>query len=296
MNKTLRVLILLSVIYSFSAAYTYSHPEGWPDLCKNGNRQSPIDFPSEKVYITDYVTNSTIRVISSHYNIKSCPISEITYKNLNIDVSGVGFIMVEKDKMFYRYDAENLHFHFNSEHTISGVKADMEIHVVHVKNNDFLRHYGYTNDPDYLNKRMVIATTVNIGYQDNPNFDTLNLEKKGQTTKDFDLSKFILPLGEKDEPTFYHYLGSLTFPNPDCVEDINWVVVEKPIYISRRQYDLLTKWIISITEKPNSRAVQPRKSRKILKIKNKNGWVGHSNGSYLYLNFLFSLFLFFLII
>jgi len=291
MNKTLRVLILLSVIYSFSA-YKYSNVEGWPDLCKNGDRQSPINFPS----FHTYVKNSTIRVISSHYNIKSCNISEITYDNFKIDVSGVGFIMVEKNKMFYRYDAANLQFHFKSEHTINGVKADMEIHVVHVKNNDFLRHYGYTNDPDYLNKRMVIGTRVIVGLQDNPDFDTLNLEKKGQTTKDFDLNKFILPLGEKDEPSFYHYEGSLTFPDPDCVEDINWLVVEKPIYISRRQYDLLTEWIVSITmtEIPNSRAVQPLKSRTIWRINNKNGW---ANGSYLYLNFLlFSLFLFSLII
>ena len=96
-------------------------------------------------------------------------------------------------------------------------------------------------------------------------FENLNLasikDNKGSTTSNFNLNNFI-PI----KKPIYFYQGSLT--NPNCSEDVNWVVTQDVLKIARSQLNLIKSWITGYFQENNSRAPKELNGRKLYNLKN----------------------------
>ena len=58
-------------------------------------------------------------------------------------------------------DILNIHIHILSEHTINGTQYDLEMHLVHSKNTNYLKNTGVTQDPD-PNTLLIVALMFKI--------------------------------------------------------------------------------------------------------------------------------------
>jgi len=234
--------------------WTWSKQEDWKGSCNTGKKQSPLDFPDNFNYDQ-----------SAYMTINSASFSKISYKLsvyqnylFQAELKNSGSITVVKNGVKYKYVAENMSFHIDSEHSFNGKKSDIEIQFIHKKDVDFLTTQGVSEDPDKLNQYLIFALRYNIDKVAKPNADleNFNFGTVGPTSASIDLSKFI-PIGKP----FYHYEGSST--SPDCLENVNWVVPQEVGTISQTQYDALNKWISGVIQEKNVRAAKPLNGRKL---------------------------------
>jgi carbonic anhydrase len=120
----------------------------------------------------------------------------------------------------HRYNLVNVHFHNPSEHSVDGMKSDMEIHLFH---------------KDQSGNQAMLAIMVMTGDRDfgpiDPIFRHLP-EVKGETGPSHSLNpRALLPRSH----LYYTYRGSQT--TPPCSEGVQWFVLSEPIYFSARQLD-----------------------------------------------------------
>jgi carbonic anhydrase len=105
-----------------------------------------------------------------------------------------------------------------SDNTIQGASYDMESHIVHLKDNDYLKANGILNDPDVVNQALVISMLWKAkGETAHPDTSKLNWATSAPI-KDLDLNPW-----SNNTKSFWHYTGSLT--NPRCTEYVNWVIM-----------------------------------------------------------------------
>ena len=84
-------------------------------------------------------------------------------------------MIIEKNNIKYRYDGIAFRFHYNSEHTLGGVKSDLEIQIIHKKNTEYLASRNIA-DPDIQNDILAISIRVNADGQTNPEFEKVNFK------------------------------------------------------------------------------------------------------------------------
>jgi carbonic anhydrase len=124
-----------------------------------------------------------------------------------------------------KYELVQFHFHRPSEERIDGRRFEMVAHLVH-KNTE--------------GKHAVVALLIETGTQNSiiqTVWNNLPLEKNQAITAStpIDLSQ-LLP--QKRE--YYTYMGSLT--TPPCSEDVLWIVMKEPIYISENQIGIFSRF------------------------------------------------------
>lgn len=209
-------------------------PTHWGDLdenyalCGSGREQSPISIPS------DSATGSGDL--------------QFAYKETGIHVLNNGHtIQVNYDpgsKLGIggkNYELSQFHFHAPSEHSIDGVLAALEMHLVHV---------------DVDGNMAVVGVLFDIAEDDNAFLDrfwTL-VPKVGHelsTNK-----KFNIAVAFNSDAPKYMYKGSLT--TPPCSENVNWYVVKERQALSKEQ---LARFVSVIGM--NNRPVQPLLDREI---------------------------------
>lgn len=213
-------------------------PDAWATLspayalCKDGKSQSPVNIIRADVkgganWKFDYKTTSLHIAHNEHMD-------DIIDNGHTIQVTvDEGSVFTFGDKSF---NLKQFHFHTPSEHTIDGQHTPMEMHLVHQSNDGNL---------------AVVAVMIQEGNKPNENFEKLvaNLpnakgESKHMTDVNLEL-KVHLP---KDNYA-YHYIGSLT--TPPCSENVQWMVLRDPIYLSSDQVEAFSSRI-----GPNNRPTQ----------------------------------------
>lgn len=134
------------------------------------------------------------------------------------------------------FNTTQFHIHTPSEHQLDGKSFAGEIHFVHQANNGAL---------------AVVAAFLSLG-EAAPFLQSVI--DNWQAPADFEL-----PLNQvlKDNPSYYHYLGSLT--TPPLTETVEWYVLTEPISISAEQLAFL-----SDLKDHNNRGLQPLNDRPIL--------------------------------
>ncbi len=197
-------------------------------LCKEGEKQSPIDISSPSK--------------------KDLPPIEFSYQPAKINLIYNGHTIEEKEEEgnYIRSEGKQFalkqfHFHAPSEHTVNGENTAMEMHLVHKAEDGAV---------------AVIGVLIKQG-QKNENFKTIweylptpeNSEvQSNKTVNAIDL----LP----ENRDYYRYSGSFT--TPPCTEDVDWFVLSTPIELSAEQIDQF-KEIIS----GNNRPTQPLNKRTV---------------------------------
>ncbi len=215
-------------------------PSHWGDLarnfamCEKGREQSPIDIgraSSSKIAPKlewDYGAAS-LQIENNGHTIQS----NIVGEKFGIKIDGESFKLAQ------------FHFHAPSEHRISGIPSDMELHFVHKNASGGLAVVGVM-----INE---LAGRENKFFK--PIWDVLprDFHTKVQNPVTVALES-LMPAGRQ----YFHYQGSLT--TPPCSEGVRWFVLKDPVTMSSGQIEMYT----SVFHGPTNRPVQPLQGREII--------------------------------
>lgn len=214
-------------------------PEYWGDLdptnavCTNGEEQSPINIEMPKTEKDDDVRELEFNYAPTNFSLANNG-HTIQGNPVSIDNS----IVVDGEE----YKLAQFHFHTPSEHQFNGQSFDMELHLVHKSAN---------------NELAVVGLMIKEGAANTALEQSWKVLPKEVTTKDVKVTEAIdlielLPENKKN----FRYEGSLT--TPPCSEEVEWIVLEQPIEMSKEQIDLFRQIF-----EDNHRPVQPLNDREV---------------------------------
>lgn len=214
-------------------------PEYWGDLdptnaiCTNGEEQSPINIETAKTDKDEEVEELKFNYAPTNFSLANNG-HTIQGNPAAIDNS----IVVDGEE----YKLAQFHFHTPSEHEFNGQSFDMELHLVHKSAN---------------NELAVIGLMINEGAANSALEQSWKVLPKEVTTKDVKVTEEIDLMGllPENKQTF-RYEGSLT--TPPCSEEVEWIVLEQPIEMSKEQIDLFRQIF-----EDNHRPVQPLNDREV---------------------------------
>ncbi|KAI2801050.1 Carbonic anhydrase- protein 10 [Blomia tropicalis] len=273
----LLIIILNQVNGDWNFWWTYdgiSGPEFWgilnPDwfLCNKGHRQSPIDIkpglllydPNLKsIFINKNRVNGILENNGHSVTFHCHPNRTDT---LPINING--------GPLSYSYTFHSLHIHFGridshgSEHSISGFQFPGEIQIIGY-NSDL--YSSYEEAENKANGLTAIAIFLKQSELSSPAIKILtsqlqHIKYRGQrvTLKSLSLRELI-----QDEQSYITYEGSLT--RPSCEEVVTWIVINKPLFITKEQLGTLRLLMQGNQEIPkaplgnNFRPTQPLNDR-----------------------------------
>jgi carbonic anhydrase len=217
----MKILIFLISVISLQAALAWDY-------------KNPNDWVNESEVCGKGLKQSPIEIVPSKFG--RVPKIYFNYLPTNFlkinDHGNLKFWAQESNTIEFEgteYKLEEFHFHVPAEHKFRGKTYPMEVHFVN-KSKD--------------GKAVAIGVFFELGKTNK------NIEKLLKTLRQnpYDL----IP---KDKFS-YRYDGSLT--TPPCSEGLKWVVLRKPITISREQ---LKKF--RFRDGPTNRAIHPRNGRTV---------------------------------
>ena len=160
----------------------------------------------------------------------TCP--NPVYKELEMALNGIGTAYVKLYNQTYEYKPYALRLHVYSEHTLEGMKMDMEIQIMH--------ELALSQPPKGLSKKVGLAVLFSVARNKHSSFvedfikerdDTIDESERYEfgPTKSLDLNQFF----NFWEP-FYYYKGSGTSPSEYC-DEVDWFVMKKVENMSQEQ-------------------------------------------------------------
>lgn len=229
---------------------------GWKGFC-SGKSQSPIDIPSDY----EFNTSDYIKIISTKYpKVDGLKMNENQHITLP---ENYGELMVRKNGILYRYVLADVHFHIKSEHTFDRKNYDLEIHMVHKKDLNYLSKNGITQPEDEKKNLLLVVGTL---FKAKPFATNYGLDfgldsKEPEIIKNLDLTNFANP-----HFGYYHYIGGLT--TPSCNEIVNWIVNSDVQTIDLEQKSAFYKYKEKSYPMPvgNNRLTQKLNGRIIYKV------------------------------
>jgi len=200
-------------------------------LCAAGHEQSPIDITGAQ--------EANLGEISFHY-FSSAMTVQHTGQSIQVDYDPGSYIVYNQT----RYDLIQFHFHHPGEHTIDGMAAAMELHLVHADERGALAVVGVM---------LVAGEAESAAYA--VLFNNLPAEKTEPTDigLTIDASRLLPP-----DHSYHTYSGSLT--TPPCSEGVRWLVLRAPVSLSAAQIEAFRRIHL-----PNARPVQPLNNRDLFK-------------------------------
>ncbi|XP_043275511.1 carbonic anhydrase-related protein 10 isoform X2 [Venturia canescens] len=241
------VLIKESKPVSWDDWWTYegiSGPAFWglinPDwsLCNKGRRQSPVNLEPKTLLFDPNLQPLQLdkhKVGGVLANTGHGVVFAVDNNTLHpVNISG--------GPLSYRYQFHEIHLHYGqhdrlgSEHTVDGYAFPAEIQI-----------YGfnsqlYNNFSDALHRAqgiVAVSLLLQVGDRSNPELRifTEQLSKikyGGNTTK---IQRFVVRELLPDTNSYMTYDGSTTMPA--CHETTTWIILNKPIYITKQQLHAL---------------------------------------------------------
>merc|ERR1712223_1456283 len=224
----------------------HTHAEKWEGTCRVGKKQSPINIVSNETlkekWGQPFVFHGYEKRIPMHTKNNRHSVLVEMDENSHEDIWIRGGGLGES-----KFKFAQLHFHWGStndqgsEHTIDGVAAPMEMHIVHW-NLDVGDNIKEATEKDSYNSFEVLGVLYKIG-KENKNYDNLfnaarkvSKENTKSTIKKGTRIKDLLP---EDTNAFYRYRGSLS--TPPCNEIVMWTIFKEPVEISQSQIDIMRK-------------------------------------------------------
>jgi carbonic anhydrase len=211
-------------------------PENWAKvdkkffMCKEGKNQSPIN-------LTGFV-ESELPAIAFNYKLTSTEILDNGHTE-QVNVKEGSSITVDG----IQFDLKQFHFHTPSENNINGSSFPLEAHFVHASKAGELAVVAVMFEEGEAN---VALTEL---WAQMP-------EKAGEHhTIDAKHLDALLPKNRD----YYRFNGSLT--TPPCTEGVRWLVMKKPVTLSKAQVEKFAK----IMHMHNNRPIQSTNARVILK-------------------------------
>ncbi|XP_044735787.1 carbonic anhydrase-related protein 10 [Chrysoperla carnea] len=232
------------------------------NMCSKGRRQSPINVEPDKLLYDPFLRRIHLEkhmVSGKLYNTGQSLV-------FRVDQSSKQHVNISGGPLAYRYQFEEIYIHYGtennhgSEHQIQGYRFPGEIQIYGF-NKEL---YHNMSEAQHKSQGIVgIALMVQIGEKPNSELriitSTFNkVQYKGQSTEIRHLLLHNL-LPRTDQ--FMTYEGSTT--HPGCWETTVWIILNKPIYISKQELYALRKLMQGTEDTPkaplgnNSRPLQP---------------------------------------
>ncbi|VVC45843.1 Hypothetical protein CINCED_3A004362, partial [Cinara cedri] len=203
-------------------------------LCNKGRRQSPVNLDPEKLLYDPNLTE--LQVDSHRVNGMVCNTGHSVMFHLENGTKN--HINITGGPLSYKYQVYEIHMHYGqqdemgSEHSINGYSFPAELQIFCFNSQLFT---NYSEAMQRSHGIVVISLLVQLGDLSNPELRILTdhldrIKYSGQETPVRLLSVFdLLPA------TRYYmtYDGSTTFPA--CHETVTWLILNKPIYITKQQ-------------------------------------------------------------
>lgn len=224
------------------AGWTYAGtggPAHWGDLkpeyqaCKAGSMQSPVDFQDS--------LEAGLPDIQFSYGIAPLTILNNGH-TVQVNLPQGNTITVGGSK----YELLQFHFHTPSEHTITGRRYPLEMHLVHKDKDGKLAVVAVFMEPGEHN----FAVAEIWGHLPKTSSTAHTVDSVAINPRD------LLPRDRR----YYRYMGSLT--TPPCSEGVNWHVMSGTVQISQSQIKS-----ISTIMGDNARPPQPFHNRLVMKGK-----------------------------
>ncbi|PNF43045.1 hypothetical protein B7P43_G05565, partial [Cryptotermes secundus] len=211
----------------------------WP-LCTKGRRQSPIDVDPEKLLYDPYLRPVHLdkhKVSGTLHNTGQTLV-------FRVDKDTKHHVNISGGPLTYRYQFEEIYIHYGtenhrgSEHKIHGYAFPGEIQLYGFN----AELYHNMSEAQHKSQGIVgISLMVQIGDTPNPELriitSTFNqIQYKAQYTPIRHLSLHsLLP----ETLQYMTYEGSTT--HPGCWETTVWIILNRPIYITKQEFYALRK-------------------------------------------------------
>ncbi|RWS30194.1 carbonic anhydrase-related protein 10-like protein, partial [Leptotrombidium deliense] len=285
--------ILVDNILRNAIVFVIPGPDFWgllnPEwqLCKKGRRQSPIDIKPGLLLYDPYLRPLHVdkhRVNGILENNGHSIVMHVTEESEqkpeeNDIISATNDITVPKaplsinisgGPLSYSYTFHSIHMHFGrtdsagSEHHIAKSPFPAELQIIGY-NSDL--YQNMSEAAHRSNGLVAIALLMQLGNSSNMELRLLtslvyNIRHRGQTVAVKSLSlRELIP----DFDYYMTYEGSMTIPG--CHETVTWIIINKPIFITRQQLYALRKLMQGESDSPkaplgnNYRPLQPLNHR-----------------------------------
>ncbi|KAB0798850.1 hypothetical protein PPYR_06730 [Photinus pyralis] len=203
-------------------------------LCNKGRRQSPVNLEPNKLLF-----DPNLRPLHIDKHRVSGSISNTGHSVIfTVDNDTRHHINVTGGPLSYKYQFQEIHIHyglhdqFGSEHSINGYAFPAEIQIFGFNSQ------LYSNFSEALHKAqgiVVISLLLQLGDLSNPELRILTdqLDKIRYGGEEVEVKKLSVR-GLLPETDYYMtYDGSTTMPA--CHETVTWLILNKPIYITKQQ-------------------------------------------------------------
>lgn len=198
------------------------------------NSDGTMVFPGNPHFVLDRTFYKRVNGVKFEFKDKKLSNDENdpSYKDLEMDITGIGYAYVKLYNQTYKYNPKTLRLRVFSEHTFEKTKMDMEIQIMHELSSDI------TNNK--LPQRIGLAVLFSIARNKKSSFvdDFIGKDEKFNDettrynfalTKSLDLNQFF----NFWEP-YYYYEGSGTSPEDYC-KRVDWFVMKKVQNMSQEQ-------------------------------------------------------------
>ncbi|XP_029163002.1 carbonic anhydrase 2-like [Nylanderia fulva] len=231
-------------------------PENWPGICTTGKKQSPINI------VTKDVVKSDLGALKfDQYNLAFPATMKNDGHSVDIRLDGVPPVL-SGGNLQSTYVLEQLHLHWNAEHTVDSLRDPLELHLVHYDN----QYANFSEAVQHENGVAVISVLFEPSKYDNPQLKPIVkavkkvLKKVGKSTK---IKMEVIPSSFLPEDhTYYHYQGSLT--TPACQESVTWFVLTEKLTVSKSQVNVFKRFRGDHGKLPfNYRPTQELNDRKV---------------------------------
>ncbi|XP_059485207.1 carbonic anhydrase-related protein 10-like isoform X2 [Neocloeon triangulifer] len=216
-----------------------SGPAFWglinPDwgMCNKGRRQSPINLEPSKLLF-----DPNLRVLHVDKSRVAGTLANTGHGLLFTVDNSSRAVNVTGGPLSYKYQFQELHLHWGlhdgsgSEHWVSGSPFPAEIQLLGFNSQ------LYSNFSDALNRAQGIvgvSLLLQLGDLSNPELRLLTdqLERIRYGGQDQEVRRLSIRGLLPDTDHYMTYDGSFT--SPACHETVTWVVLNKPIYITKQQ-------------------------------------------------------------
>ena len=186
-------------------------PEHWAEIEKNsdceGKSQSPINI----------IVDHTIPVNNIN-NLKVFYSPETVVSKVKNNGHSIQFDFEPGDSIQYKkdvYHLKQIHFHEPAEHIVNGVRYPVEIHFLHISDEDNITVLSIFGEEGEVSELYSFFETF--------------LPVKNGASKEINYAIDLTSLYPKSK-NFYSYSGSLT--TPPCTENVNWIIFKEPLILS----------------------------------------------------------------
>ncbi|TNN02729.1 hypothetical protein fugu_010216 [Takifugu bimaculatus] len=289
-------LMLLCVRWSAASAaedipWTYTGLVGQTEWSQHfpacgGSSQSPVDVATTRTRFDPSLTPLTPLGYDQH-----------GHKPFTLHNNGHTAVVELPDWMGlsglpWLFTAVQMHLHWGSggpshggsEHTINGLSADAELHLVHYNSELYPNMSAAMTQRDGL---AVLAILIVTGEETNPAYDSIlnYLSRVRHADQKVNIPAFdIQSLLPKDLRRYYRYNGSLT--TPPCHQSVTWTLFHERVQISKAQLLKMETTLYSSRSadadkmllQDNFRSPQPLNHRVVLTSFSAESWKELSSG------------------